>query len=90
MLVVNKRQQYEFSNMISKRLGQYSSELGGNDHVSMVLRCYLSLIIPYSSGHVVDRRSDSPVESFVVHSPSVGQVGPSCEGSQALFLIMLR
>jgi hypothetical protein len=38
---------------------------------------------------MVDRECDTLVESFVVHSPNIGQVGPSCEGSQALFLIFL-
>ena len=45
---------------------------------------------PYILGHVVDRKCDTLVESFVVYSPNIGQVGSSCEGSQALFLIILR
>ena len=44
---------------------------------------------PYILGHVVDRGCDTPVESFVVHSPSINQVGSSYEGSHALFLIFL-
>ena len=45
---------------------------------------------PYILGHVVDRGCDTPVESFVVHSPNIGiQVGSSYEGRQALFLIFL-
>jgi hypothetical protein len=43
----------------------------------------------YTLGHVVDCRCDTPIESFVVHSPFVEQVEPSCKGSQALFLIFL-
>ena len=43
----------------------------------------------YTLGHVIDRGCDTPVESFVVHSPFVEQVEPGCEGSQALFLIFL-
>jgi hypothetical protein len=39
--------------------------------------------------HVADRGSDTPVESFVVHSPYVEQVEPGCEGSLTLFLIFL-
>jgi hypothetical protein len=31
------------------------------------------MIAPYIPDHVVDRESDSPVESFVVHLPSIGQ-----------------
>ena len=43
----------------------------------------------YISGHVVDRECDILVESFVVDSSSIEQVGPNCEGNQALFLIFL-
>jgi hypothetical protein len=46
--------------------------LGGRDHVSMVLICYLPTITLYILGHVVDRGCDTLVESFVVHSPSIG------------------
>jgi len=35
---------------------------------------YVPAIAPYILDRVVDRRSDSPVESFVVHLPSIGQV----------------
>jgi hypothetical protein len=34
---------------------------------------YLSAIAPYIPDRVVARRSDSPVETFVVHLPSIGQ-----------------
>jgi hypothetical protein len=34
---------------------------------------YLPVIAPYIPDRVVDHRSDSPIESFVVHLPSVGQ-----------------
>ena len=45
---------------------------------------------PYILGHVVDRRCDSPIESFVVHSSNIGlHVGSSYEGRQAMFLIFL-
>jgi hypothetical protein len=46
--------------------------VGGRDHVSMVLICYLPVNTLYILGHVIDRGCDTPVESFVVHSPSVG------------------
>jgi hypothetical protein len=72
-----------------KRLIQYSSELSGRHYVSMVLRYCLPSDAFYMSGHVVDRGSDTPVESFVVHSPYVEQVERGCEGSLALFLIFL-
>jgi hypothetical protein len=46
--------------------------VGGRDHVSVVLICYLPVNTLYILGHVVDRRCDTPVESFVVHSLSIG------------------
>jgi hypothetical protein len=79
----------EFMHKIAKRLIQYSSELSGRHYVSMVLRYCLPKDALYMPGHVVDRGSDTPVESFVVHSPYVEQVEPGCEGSLALFLIFL-
>ena len=45
-----------------------SSGVGGRSCVSMVLRRCLSANAPYVSGHVVDRKGDSFVESYVVHS----------------------
>jgi hypothetical protein len=36
-----------------------------------------------------DHGCDTPVESFVVHSLNIGQLGYSYEGSHALFLIFL-
>jgi type 1 fimbria pilin len=42
--------------------------VGGRDHVSMVLRCYLPTNTLYILGHVVDHGCDTTVESFVVHS----------------------
>jgi hypothetical protein len=74
---------------ITKCLIQYLSELSGRHYVSMVLRYYLSVDAFYMPGHVVDRGSDTPVESFVVYSPYVEQVEPGCKGSLALFLIFL-
>ena len=75
--------------MFAKRLAQYSSELSGQHYVSIVLRDCLPTDAFYTLGHVVDCRCDTPVESFVVHSPFVEQVQPGYEGSQALFLIFL-
>ena len=43
--------------------------VGGRHCVSVVLIHYLHVDIPYISGHVVDHRCDTPVESFVGHSP---------------------
>jgi hypothetical protein len=46
--------------------------VGGRNHVSMLLICYLPANTLYIPGHVVDRGCDTPVESFVVHSSSIG------------------
>jgi hypothetical protein len=45
--------------------------VGGRDHVSVVLICYLPTNIVYILGYVVDCGCDTPVESFGVHSLSV-------------------
>jgi hypothetical protein len=63
--------------------------VSGRHCESVVLIHCLHANAPYILGHVVDRECDTLVESFVVHSPNVGQVGSSCERSQALFLIFL-
>ena len=46
--------------------------VGGQHCVSMVLICCLPADTPYIPGHVVDHGCDTPVESFVVHSPNIG------------------
>ena len=79
----------EYMHMFAKRLAQYSSELSGQHYVSMMFRYCLPTDVLYTLGHVVDHGCDTPIESFVVHSPFVEQVEPSCKGSQALFLIFL-
>ena len=79
----------EFMHMFSKRLAQYSSKLSGRHYISVVLRYCLHADAFYTLGHVVDRGCDTPVESFVVHSPFVEHVERDCEGRQALFLIFL-
>ena len=63
--------------------------VGGRYCVSVVLIHCLPADAPYIPGHVVDHGCDTPVESFVVHSPNIGRVGSSYEGRQALFLIFL-
>ena len=65
----------EFMHMFAKRLAQYLSGLSGQHYVSVVLICCLPADAPYSPGHVVDRGCDTPIESFVVHSPIIGQAG---------------
>jgi hypothetical protein len=47
--------------------------VGGSDHVSVVLICYLPVNTLYILGHVVDRGCDITTKSFVVHSPSIGR-----------------
>ena len=64
--------------------------MGGRHCVSVVLIRCLPADTPYILGHVVDHRCDTPVVSFVVHSPNIGiQVGSSYKERQALFLIFL-
>jgi hypothetical protein len=47
-------------------------KVGGRDHVSVVLICYFFMNTLYIPDHVVDCECDTPVESFVVHSPNIG------------------
>jgi hypothetical protein len=47
--------------------------VGGRDHISVVLICYLLVNTLYILGHVVDHGCDTPVKSFVIHSLNVGQ-----------------
>ena len=80
---------YEYMHMFAKPLAQYSSELSGQHCVSMLLKYCLPADAFYTLGHVVDHGCDTPIESFVVHYPNIGQVGSSNEGRQAMFLIFL-
>jgi hypothetical protein len=57
----------EFMYMFAKRLAFFARELSGRSHVNMVLRCYLPTKASYWLGHVVVRRSDIFVESYIVH-----------------------
>jgi hypothetical protein len=66
----------EFIHMFIERLIQYSSELSGRHYVNVVLRYCLPMDGLYMSGHVVDHGCDTPIESYVVHSPYVEQVEP--------------
>ena len=63
--------------------------VGGRHCVSVVLIRCLPVDTPYILGHVVDHGCDTPVESFVVHSPFVEQVEHGCKGRQVMFLIFL-
>ena len=79
----------EFMHTFAKRLTHYSSELSGRHYVSVVLKYCLPVDALYTPGHVIDHECDTLLESFVVHSPFVEQLEPSCKESQALFLIFL-
>jgi hypothetical protein len=79
----------EFTHKITKHLVQYLSELSGRHYVSVVLKYYLPTDALYTLDHMVDRKCETIVESFVVHSSDVEQVEPDFEGNQALFLIFL-
>ena len=63
--------------------------VSGRHCVSVVLICCLPVDTPYIPGHVVDRGCDTPVESFVFHSPNIESVESSYKGRQAMFLIFL-
>jgi hypothetical protein len=59
-------------------IGSYSaysliSWVSGKHCVGVVPIPYLPAIAPYIPDRVVDRGSNGPVESFVVHLPSIGQ-----------------
>jgi hypothetical protein len=47
--------------------------VSGKHCVGVVHIPYLPMIAPYISDRMVDHRSDSPIESSVVHLPSIGQ-----------------
>jgi hypothetical protein len=63
--------------------------VSGRYCVSVVLIHCLPADAPYIPSHMVDHGCDTPIESVVVHSLNIGQVGSSYEGRQALFLIFL-
>ena len=61
----------EFMIMFVKYLALFRIELSGRIGVDMVSRSNLPVKTSYAPGREVDRRGDSPVESFVVLPPSV-------------------
>jgi hypothetical protein len=63
--------------------------VSGQHCVSMVLIRCLPTNAFYILSHMVDHGCDTPIESFVAHSPNIEQVGPGYEGRFALFLIFL-
>jgi hypothetical protein len=76
-----------YSNIRSYSAHSLNSWVSSRHCLSVVLIRCLPVDAPYIPGHVVDHGCDTPVESFVVHSPNIGQVGPGYEGRLALFLI---
>ena len=72
----------EYMHMFAKLLAKYLSELSGRQYVSMVLRYCLPMDAFFTLGHVVDHGCDTPIESFVVHSPFEEQVERGCEGDK--------
>jgi hypothetical protein len=77
-------------------IGSYSAcsldrWVSGKYCVGMVPISYFPVITPYIPDRVVDRGSDSPVESFVVHLPSIGQAEHNYYREViAMFFIFLR
>jgi hypothetical protein len=49
------------------------SWVSGKHCVGVVPIPYLPVIVPYNPNHVVDHGSDSPIDSSIVHLPSIGQ-----------------
>jgi hypothetical protein len=79
-----------FMHMFIKRSSLSSNGVSGRHCVSVVFIPCLPANAPYIPDRVVDREGDNPIESSVIHLPSVGLVGPSCDGSnQALFLLFI-
>ena len=62
----------EYMHMFAKLLAQFSRELSHRHYVSLVLRYCLFADTFCTLGHVVDCGCDTPVESFVAHSPNIG------------------
>jgi hypothetical protein len=78
-----------FMHKIVKHSLLCSNGVSGRHCVSVALIRCLPVDAPYIPDCMVDRKGDSLVESFIVHLPFVGQVGPDCYRSKALFLIFL-
>jgi hypothetical protein len=80
----------DFMHMFAKHLVQFQIRLGGRYDVGVVLILNLPINAPYTPGHqVVDHGCDIPIESYVAHSPNIGQVELGYKEMIALFLIFL-
>jgi hypothetical protein len=63
----------------------------GKYYVGVVPISYFYAIAPYIPDRVVDHGSDSPIESFIVHLPSIGQTEHNYYREViAIFFIFLR
>ena len=60
--------------------------VGGIAYVSMVLRYVMSAIVLYMQRRVVDRRGDSPIESFVVLPLGIEFIELGREGGEDIAL----
>jgi hypothetical protein len=76
----------KFRHMFVERLVQLRIGLGGRGNVDVVSRLYLTMNASYFLGHVVDHKGDNFVESYVVHSPNLGQVDPNYLGKDCYVL----
>ena len=68
-----------FMHKFTKRSLLCTYDVSGRHCVSVVLVCCLPADAPYILDRMVDRDSDSLIQSFVVHLPFVGQVGRGCD-----------
>jgi hypothetical protein len=67
IVMINDRSTHLFVELLI----YYACMLGSGKYVSMVLRYNLLADSPYTPGYVVDHGHDRPIESFVVHPPSI-------------------
>jgi hypothetical protein len=64
----------KYMHIFVEHLIQYLSKLSGRHYVSVVLRYCLPTDALYIPGHTINRGCDTPVKSFIVHSPCIEQV----------------
>jgi hypothetical protein len=80
-----------YSNIGSYSARSLNSWVSGKYCVGMVSILYFPTIAPYISDRVVVRRSDSPVESYIVHLPNIDRVEHNYyKESLAMFMIFLH
>jgi hypothetical protein len=80
-----------YSNIGSYSARSLNSWVSGKYCVSMVPIPYFPMIVPYILDHVVVHRSDSPVESYIVHLLNVDRVEHNYYKERlAMFMIFLH